>query len=77
MIAPRPFRTAFLACAAASLCFIALALPAASGAPGSDTKVVLLAGVKSHAPGEHEYEKSLELFRHCLDTALNVRNLDI
>ena len=40
-----------------------------------DTKVVLLAGVKSHAPGEHEYEKGLQLLRHCLDTSLNVRHV--
>ena len=40
-----------------------------------DTKVVLLAGVKSHKPGEHEYEKTLDLFRHCLDTGLNVRHV--
>ena len=46
-----------------------------SSAPAKDTKVVLLAGKKSHAPGEHEYEKGLELFRHCLDTSLNARHL--
>ncbi len=40
-----------------------------------DTKVVLLAGKKSHGPGEHEYEKSLNLFRYCLDTSLNVRHV--
>ncbi len=46
-----------------------------SGGMARDTKVVLLAGEKSHAPGEHEYEKSLSLFRYCLDTSLNVRHV--
>lgn len=50
--------------------------PSIATAEGTkDTKVVLLAGKKSHAPGEHEYETSLELFRHCLDTSLNARHL--
>jgi hypothetical protein len=40
-----------------------------------DTKVVLLAGKKSHAPGEHEYEQGLNLLRHCLDNGLNVRHV--
>ena len=43
--------------------------------PAKDTKIVLIAGKKSHGPGEHEYEKSLELFRHCFDTSLNARHL--
>ncbi|MFZ2641313.1 MAG: hypothetical protein WA117_09980, partial [Verrucomicrobiia bacterium] len=46
-----------------------------ANALAKDTKVVLLAGVKSHKPGEHEYEKTLDLFRHCLDTGLNVRHV--
>lgn len=46
-----------------------------SGASAKDTKVVFLAGVKSHAPGEHEYEKGLNLLRHCLDNGLNVRHV--
>lgn len=44
-------------------------------AQANDTKVVLIAGVKSHQPGEHEYEKTLDLFRHCLDTGLNVKHV--
>jgi len=38
-------------------------------------KVVLLAGKKSHAPGEHEYEKGMNLFKHCMDTSLSVRGV--
>jgi type 1 glutamine amidotransferase len=43
--------------------------------PAKDTKVILLAGKKSHAPGEHEYEKGMNLLRRCLDTALNVQDV--
>lgn len=46
-----------------------------SAASARDTKVVMLAGVKSHAPGEHEYEKSLHLLRYCMDTSLNLRHV--
>ena len=60
------------------LCTAALigssALPP-SVATAKDTKIVLLAGKKSHGPGEHEFEKDLMLFRHCLDTSLNVRHI--
>lgn len=31
-----------------------------------DTKLVLIAGKKSHAPREHEYEQGLHLLPHCL-----------
>jgi quinoprotein glucose dehydrogenase len=34
-------------------------------------KVVFLAGKKSHAPGEHEYEKGLRLLAKCLETSPN------
>jgi len=44
-------------------------------AQAADTKVVFLAGAKSHGPGEHEHEKGLQLLRHCLDTSLNVRHV--
>jgi hypothetical protein len=43
----------------------------ASGGLAKDTKGVLLAGTKSHLPGEHEYEKGMNLLRHGLDTSLN------
>lgn len=59
--------------AAACLACLVLLWPTALRA--KDTKIVLLAGKKSHAPGEHEYEKGLDLLRHCLDTSLNARRL--
>ena len=38
-------------------------------------KIVLIAGTKSHGPGDHEYEKGLKLLKHCLDTSPNVKGL--
>jgi len=32
-------------------------------------KIVLVAGAKSHGPGEHEYEKGARLLKQCLDTS--------
>ncbi|MDZ7618526.1 MAG: FG-GAP-like repeat-containing protein [Patescibacteria group bacterium] len=45
--------------------------------PAKDAKIVLLAGEKSHAPGEHEHEKGMMLFMHCIDTSLNVRRVQV
>src|SRR5207244_4286005 len=36
-------------------------------------KIILIAGAKSHGPGEHEYEKGIQLLKHCLDTSPNLR----
>src|SRR5689334_18878966 len=36
-------------------------------------KIVLIAGTKSHGPGEHEYEKGVKLLKHCLDTSPNLK----
>src|SRR6185295_17242843 len=50
---------------------LSLAVPAA-GLPGeaaAKKKVVLIAGTKSHGPGEHEYEKGVRLLQRCLDSA--------
>src|SRR5437899_353011 len=48
--------------------------PAAeSSAP--QKKIVLIAGTKSHGPGEHEYEKGVKLLKHCLDTSPNVKGV--
>lgn len=61
-------------------CLVGLVFTAAcwpASAPAKDTKVVLLAGVKSHAPGEHEHEKGMMLFMHCIDTSLNVRHVNV
>jgi len=38
-------------------------------------KIALIAGTKSHGPGDHEYEKGLKLLKHCLDTSLNVKGV--
>ena len=35
-------------------------------------KIVLVAGAKSHGPGEHEYEKGARLLKQCLDTSPNL-----
>lgn len=42
-------------------------------------KVVLIAGPldKSHPPGTHEYEKTVRLFKHCLEHAENVKSLRV
>jgi len=38
-------------------------------------KVVLIAGKKSHAPGDHEYEKGVKLLKECLDNSPNVKGI--
>jgi putative heme-binding domain-containing protein len=45
--------------------------------PGRPRKVVLIAGPldKSHPPGTHEYEKSVRLLQHCLDTSSNLKGI--
>lgn len=35
-------------------------------------RIILIAGKKSHAPGEHGYEKGCRLLKHCLDNAENI-----
>jgi type 1 glutamine amidotransferase len=40
-------------------------------------KIVLIAGKKSHGPGEHEYEKAVRLLQHCLDTSPNLKGLNL
>ncbi len=40
-----------------------------------EKKVVLIAGAKSHGPGDHEYERGMKLLKQCLDTAPNVPGL--
>ena len=39
------------------------------------TKIVLLAGKKSHGPGDHEYIKTVRLIKVLLDEAPNLKNL--
>jgi putative heme-binding domain-containing protein len=52
-------------------------LSAAAAEPARPRKVVLIAGPldKSHPPGTHEYEKSVRLLKHCLDTSPNVKGV--
>ena len=38
-------------------------------------KIVLIAGKKSHGPGEHEYEKGCRLLADCLEHSPNVKNV--
>jgi glucose/arabinose dehydrogenase/type 1 glutamine amidotransferase len=40
-------------------------------------KIILIAGKKSHGPGEHEYQKGCELLKKCLETAPNVKNIKV
>jgi len=40
-------------------------------------KIALLAGKKSHGPGEHEYEKSLKLLRGLLQTSPGIAAIDV
>jgi hypothetical protein len=45
--------------------------------PSPPKKVLLIAGPldKSHPPGTHEYEKSVKLLKHCLDTSHNLKGI--
>jgi hypothetical protein len=54
--------------------FFAAGLPQVSAADRSPVKkIVLIAGTKSHGPGDHEYEKGVKLLKHCLDTSPNLK----
>src|SRR5665213_1667053 len=53
--------------------FTLAALPSvADDAKPKLKKIVLIAGTKSHGPGEHEYEKGARLLKQCLDTSPNL-----
>jgi hypothetical protein len=45
----------------------ALSLLAASALHAADKKVVLVAGSRSHGPGDHEFRAGMLLFQKCLD----------
>ncbi|MDX2246920.1 MAG: ThuA domain-containing protein [Bacteroidia bacterium] len=53
-----------------SVCFFSGCSPLADS--DTPTKIVILAGKKSHGPGEHEYIKSARLIKAMLDQASNV-----
>ena len=55
--------------AAALLCLLA---PSVIHAADSPKTILLIAGTKSHGPGEHEYEKGARLLAHCINTSPNV-----
>lgn len=57
---------------AALLCLWSLLAPLAQAGPRG-RKVVLIAGKKSHGPGDHEYEKGARLLAHCLQNAPSLR----
>ncbi len=59
-----------LACA---LAFLPVSAAAASHKPLR--KIVLIAGKKSHGPGEHEYEKSVKLLKVMLDRSPNLHGV--
>ena len=46
---------------------------AESSQPGK--KIVLIAGKKSHGPGDHEYEKGVELLKRCLDNSPSAKGI--
>ena len=48
---------------------LALLLTAGCTPASKDVKIVLVAGAKSHGPGEHEYQRDLELIRCALQSA--------
>ena len=57
------------------LVWVLLALVAFFGSAARPRKIVLIAGKKSHGPGEHEYLKSIKLLKVLLDRAPNLRGL--
>lgn len=65
-----------LATAAILMSFAALSAMTTNARAGAPSKkVVLIAGKKSHGPGEHEYERGLKLLKTCLETATNVKGM--
>ncbi len=55
---------------------VALALllvPAPALAADPPKTILLIAGTKSHGPGEHEYEKGARLLAHCINTSPNLK----
>jgi type 1 glutamine amidotransferase len=58
-------------------CALALAIGtiAVSGGAAGPRKIVLIAGRKSHGPGEHEYLKSIKLLKVLLDRSPNLHGI--
>ncbi|HEX5270173.1 MAG TPA: ThuA domain-containing protein, partial [Gemmataceae bacterium] len=57
--------------AAVLLCVLAASSLRAADPPTKT--IVLIAGAKSHGPGEHEYEKGARLLAHCINTSPNLK----
>ncbi len=62
-----------------SLAAFVLVSIAGAAEPAKSRKVVLIAGPldKGHPAGTHEYEKTVRVFKHCLDSAANVSGLRV
>src|SRR5262245_11411736 len=62
---------------AALVAFCVLCCPQARADAPRPRKVVLIAGEldKTHPKGTHEYEKSVRLLKHCLETSPNLRGV--
>ena len=62
-----------------SLACLFLSTQAFAADPPRARKVVLIAGPMDggHPAGTHEYEKTVRVFKHCLDTAANVKGLRV
>jgi type 1 glutamine amidotransferase len=54
---------------------LCLALCILSGSPARPRKIVLIAGKKSHGPGEHEYLKTIKLLKVLLDRSPNLHGI--
>lgn len=54
------------------LLFAATCTPVSNARAGAPKKIVLIAGTKSHGPGEHEYEQGIRLMERCLLSARNI-----
>src|SRR5580698_4399672 len=57
------------------LVWICLALSTLSGSAAKPRKIVLIAGKKSHGPGEHEYLKTIKLLKVLLDRSPNLHGV--
>src|SRR5262249_32129331 len=51
-------------------CLLVLASTPAAAPPKT---ILLIAGTKSHGPGEHEYEKGARLLAQCINTSPNLK----
>jgi putative heme-binding domain-containing protein len=57
----------------AAVATLALLVPTFVVAADPPKTILLIAGTKSHGPGEHEYEKGARLLAHCINTSPNLK----